>query len=142
MQMTTSSSYLIIIPTFLLLITIIPSAIISQQTPPPPPPPSPESNYCNGIFITCLYTSGSILKPTQPKNQPYRFESTLTILNNGAEDLKSWRVFVGFQHSEEAWVSAALTHESPSSLILVLSNSSLPVPTSDSSATATTAHSS
>jgi hypothetical protein len=40
------------------------------------------------------------LKPTEPKKQPYRFESTLTVLNNGAEDLKSWQVYVGFQHSE------------------------------------------
>ncbi|KAM7510697.1 hypothetical protein LguiB_009572 [Lonicera macranthoides] len=30
----------------------------------------------------------------------YRFESSLTILNNGLDELKSFRVFVGFQHDE------------------------------------------
>ncbi|KAM7519736.1 hypothetical protein LguiB_018698 [Lonicera macranthoides] len=30
----------------------------------------------------------------------YRFESSLTILNNGLNELKSFRVFVGFQHDE------------------------------------------
>lgn len=29
-----------------------------------------------------------------------RFESTLTVQNNGLEELKSWKVFVGFQHDE------------------------------------------
>ncbi|KAK2993520.1 hypothetical protein RJ640_025530 [Escallonia rubra] len=37
---------------------------------------------------------------SDPKAQPYRFESTLIVLNNGLEELKSWRVFVGFQHDE------------------------------------------
>ncbi|KAK2988819.1 hypothetical protein RJ640_022530 [Escallonia rubra] len=37
---------------------------------------------------------------SDPKAQPYRFESTLTMLNNGLEELKSWQVFVGFQHDE------------------------------------------
>ncbi|XP_016206698.1 COBRA-like protein 7 [Arachis ipaensis] len=32
--------------------------------------------------------------------QPYRFKSTLTVLNNGLNDLKSWKVFVKFQHNE------------------------------------------
>ncbi|XLR27492.1 hypothetical protein HN51_040772 [Arachis hypogaea] len=34
------------------------------------------------------------------KRQPYRFKSTLTVLNNGLNDLKSWKVFVKFQHNE------------------------------------------
>lgn len=37
---------------------------------------------------------------TDPTEQPYRFESLLTVLNNGLVDLKSWQVFVGFQHNE------------------------------------------
>ncbi|XLR66309.1 hypothetical protein S83_016981, partial [Arachis hypogaea] len=32
--------------------------------------------------------------------QPYWFESTLIVLNNGLDDLKSWKVFVKFQHNE------------------------------------------
>lgn len=37
---------------------------------------------------------------SDPTRQPYRFESVLTVLNNGIVDLKSWRVFVGFKHDE------------------------------------------
>ncbi|KAK2981671.1 hypothetical protein RJ640_022731, partial [Escallonia rubra] len=37
---------------------------------------------------------------SDPKAQPYRFESTLIVLNNGLEELKSWRVFGRFQHDE------------------------------------------
>ncbi|KAK2985185.1 hypothetical protein RJ640_010474 [Escallonia rubra] len=40
------------------------------------------------------------IRRSDPKAQPYRFESTLTVLNNGLEELKSWRIFVGFQHDE------------------------------------------
>ncbi|KAL9272170.1 COBRA-like protein [Drosera capensis] len=61
------------------------------------------SDTCNGIFISYAYKSGEILPPhltSVPARQPYRFESTLTILNNGADELQSWRVFVGFQHDE------------------------------------------
>lgn len=44
-----------------------------------------------------------MLPPTvksDPTKQPYRFESVLTVLNNGLVELKSWAVFVGFQHDE------------------------------------------
>ncbi|KAI3683943.1 hypothetical protein L1987_84459 [Smallanthus sonchifolius] len=68
--------------------------------PPPAPAPPPASDSCNGVFLSYTYTTGSMLPPDQPSNQPYRFESTLRILNNAAEELKSWRVFVGFQHDE------------------------------------------
>ncbi|KAK7246334.1 hypothetical protein RIF29_41200 [Crotalaria pallida] len=57
---------------------------------------------CNGIFLSYTYTGGHRLPPnvSHAKDQPYRFESTLTVLNNGPEELKSWRVYVGFQHNE------------------------------------------
>ncbi|KAJ1407706.1 COBRA, plant [Sesbania bispinosa] len=57
---------------------------------------------CNGIFLSYAYTGGARLPPniSDPAQQPYRFESRLTVLNNGLEELKSWRVFVGFQHNE------------------------------------------
>ncbi|VFQ71641.1 unnamed protein product [Cuscuta campestris] len=61
--------------------------------------PTPADD-CNGIFWQYVFTSGSILKPTLKAHQPYRFESTLSIINNGPDELKSWRVFVGFQHDE------------------------------------------
>ncbi|KAF5752165.1 COBRA-like protein-7 precursor [Tripterygium wilfordii] len=68
--------------------------------------PSSPADACNGVFVSYTYESGSRLPPVNPRNQAYRFESTLTVLNNGLEDLKAWRVFVGFQH-EEFLVSAS-----------------------------------
>ncbi|KAK6930221.1 COBRA, plant [Dillenia turbinata] len=63
---------------------------------------SPSSEVCNGIFVSYAYTSGSKIKPTESDStkQPYRFESTLTVINNDDEELQSWKVFVGFQHNE------------------------------------------
>ncbi|XVE65557.1 hypothetical protein DITRI_Ditri08aG0009300 [Diplodiscus trichospermus] len=62
--------------------------------------PSPAADSCNGIFLSYAHSSGTKLKPTDPTHQPYRFESVLTVLNNGDEELKSWRVFVGFKNYE------------------------------------------
>lgn len=84
-----------LITTVLLLLTTITTA-----QPPSAPAPPPISDSCNGIFLSYTYTSGSKLPPDNPTNQAYKFESTLTILNNGDTELKSWRVFIGFQHDE------------------------------------------
>lgn len=81
-----------------LLFTAIPFTI--SQTPATPEAPSPAADACNGVFLSYSYVSGSKLPPDNPKRQAYRFESTLTVLNNGLEELKSWKVFVGFQHDE------------------------------------------
>ncbi|XP_061349206.1 COBRA-like protein 7 [Gastrolobium bilobum] len=61
-----------------------------------------EAQSCNGILLSYAYTGGVRLPPnvSDTTQQPYRFESTLTVLNNGLDDLKSWKVFVGFQHDE------------------------------------------
>ncbi|KVH99800.1 COBRA-like protein 7 [Cynara cardunculus var. scolymus] len=88
-----ASTFSLIFATLLLLTTIT-----TAQTPSAPPPPASDS--CNGIFLSYTYTSGSQLPPERTSNQPYRFESTLRVLNNADEELKSWRVFVGFQHDE------------------------------------------
>ncbi|KAG8480675.1 hypothetical protein CXB51_025224 [Gossypium anomalum] len=53
--------------------------------------PSPAADSCNGIFLSYAYSSGTKLKPTDPTHQPYRFESVLMVLNNGDEELKSWK---------------------------------------------------
>ena len=64
-------------------------------------PPTTTSNACNGVFLSYAYTGGHQIPPTlDPKNQPYRFESSVTLLNNGLHELKSWKVFLGFQHNE------------------------------------------
>ncbi|XP_009114205.1 COBRA-like protein 8 [Brassica rapa] len=69
-------------------------------TPPSPPPISPDAVLCNGIFVSYTYSTGTQIKPNDTKSQPYRFESVITVLNNGRDELKSWLVFVGFAHKE------------------------------------------
>lgn len=83
----------------LIIFTIFPLTF-SQSTEEAPPP---ASDLCNGVFLSYSYTTGARLTPTlksDPSRQPYRFESMLTVLNNGLDELKSWIVFVGFQHNE------------------------------------------
>lgn len=86
---------LLIFPPLILLISLPVS--ISQTS-------SNNARDCNGIFITYIYDSGFPLPPNvsayDPNNQAYNFRSNLTILNNSPDELKSWRVFVGFQHRE------------------------------------------
>ncbi|XP_022760636.1 COBRA-like protein 7 [Durio zibethinus] len=79
-----------------LLFTLLPLSLSQNVTEAP----SPAADSCNGIFLSYAYSSGTKLKPTDPAHQPYRFESVLTVLNNGDEKLKSWRVFVGFKNDE------------------------------------------
>lgn len=83
-----------------LIFSTIPFSL-SQPTDPAPAPAS-ASDSCNGIFLSYSFNQGTKLPPnlTVLTRQPYRFESTLSILNNGLQELKSWRVFVGFQHDE------------------------------------------
>lgn len=81
---------------FFLLFTVLPSAISQSNTAAP----APAASDCNGIFLSYLYEGGTQLKPTDPTHQPYRFESTLSIQNNGLDELKSWKVFVGFKNDE------------------------------------------
>ncbi|KAG5105353.1 hypothetical protein JHK82_042323 [Glycine max] len=82
---------------FLIIIIVV---IIFSAAPSVSQPQAVGS--CNGILLSYVYTGGSWLPPnvSDPTEQPYRFSSMLTVLNNGLEELKSWRVFLGFQHGE------------------------------------------
>ncbi|XP_051127679.1 COBRA-like protein 7 [Andrographis paniculata] len=76
--------------------------VIEAQSQPQPPPP-PPSDACNGIFLSYTYSTGKAVPPilkSDPSRQAYRFESAFSIVNNDRDELKSWRVFVGFQHDE------------------------------------------
>ncbi|XP_050215759.1 COBRA-like protein 7 [Mercurialis annua] len=86
----------------LIILLTIPFTISQSNTtkPAPVPPPPPPGSTCNGIFLSYQYEKGTQLKPTVPTHQPYRFESTLTVSNNGLDALKSWKVFVGFKNDE------------------------------------------
>lgn len=82
----------------LLILTILHTISLSQAQAPQNSP-----NQCNEILVTYTYVSGYPVPPMVPSNltqQAYRFQSTLTVLNNGLQELPSWRVFVGFKHNE------------------------------------------
>lgn len=89
------------VTTFFSLFLLITAAVqVAGQKSPVAEAPAPASDDCNGIFLQYVFTSGSKIKPTLKSRQPYKFQSILTIINNGLDELKSWRVFVGFQHDE------------------------------------------
>ncbi|XP_077214737.1 COBRA-like protein 7 [Tasmannia lanceolata] len=83
------------LPIFLLFSFIFLPFSISQA-------PSPSADACNGVYLTYLYQQGTKIHPflSNPNLQPYSFKSTATILNTGAQDLMSWKMFIGFQHDE------------------------------------------
>ncbi|VYS62869.1 unnamed protein product [Arabidopsis thaliana] len=93
------------IPRLLLLSLLIISILLGSSqsdantTNPSPSPPS-DSDLCNGVFVSYTHTKGSKIPPNDTANQPYRFESVITVLNHGRDELKSWRVFVKFAHRE------------------------------------------
>ncbi|KAL5996282.1 hypothetical protein ACLOJK_026356 [Asimina triloba] len=64
--------------------------------------PSPAADACDGIFLSYKFESRQRIHPylSNDNLQPYSFRSTATILNAGAEDLKSWNFFVGFRRGE------------------------------------------
>ncbi|XXG84357.1 hypothetical protein AAC387_Pa10g1888 [Persea americana] len=67
-----------------------------------PQAPAPAADACNGIFLTYTFDQRTRIHPflSDSSLQPYSFQSTATILNAGAEELKSWNFFIGFQHGE------------------------------------------
>ncbi|GMN63431.1 hypothetical protein TIFTF001_032509 [Ficus carica] len=89
---------------FFLLFTLPQLSSSQTTTVADAPSPSPASDSCNGVFLSYAHTAGHKVAPdltkSDPTNQGYRFESTLTVLNNGLDDVKSWRAFVGFRHRE------------------------------------------
>lgn len=89
--------------TFILFLCFLLFSLVFSQIGAQPTAPSPSSDACDGVFLSYVYTSGHKIAPDLKSNstrQPYRFQSMLSVLNNGLQELKSWRVFVGFQHNE------------------------------------------
>ncbi|KAL3643395.1 hypothetical protein CASFOL_014210 [Castilleja foliolosa] len=71
----------------------------STATPATPPK---EIEQCNGIFISYNFQGREKEYPfvKNVSAQAWSFQAMVTVLNTGAEELKSWQVFVGFQHRE------------------------------------------
>ncbi|KAE8680203.1 COBRA-like protein 10 [Hibiscus syriacus] len=71
-----------------------------EETKAPAPPP--EMDNCNGVFLSYSFTSRTKAVPLL-KNvsaQPWTFNSMATIVNAGTEEVKGWKMFIGFQHKE------------------------------------------
>ncbi|RWR93429.1 COBRA-like protein 10 [Cinnamomum micranthum f. kanehirae] len=66
------------------------------------PAPPPALDNCNGVFLMYAFTSREKEYP-HVKNasaQAYAFKATATILNAGSQELKAWKMFIGFQYDE------------------------------------------
>ncbi|XP_031485053.1 COBRA-like protein 10 [Nymphaea colorata] len=63
---------------------------------------SPAESNCNGIYLSYAfgYRQKEFPHVKNATAQAYAFQATATILNAGTEELKSWKIFIGFQHEE------------------------------------------
>ncbi|OMP04464.1 Glycosyl-phosphatidyl inositol-anchored, plant [Corchorus olitorius] len=64
--------------------------------------PPPGQDNCNGVFMSYAFTSRNRELP-HVKNvtaQSWAFKSIATIINSGTEEVKGWKMFVGFHHRE------------------------------------------
>ncbi|KAE8733577.1 COBRA-like protein 10 [Hibiscus syriacus] len=67
-----------------------------------PASPPPAQTNCNGVFLTYAFVE-RIKELPHVKNasaQSWAFKSTATIVNTGLEEVKGWKIFIGFQHRE------------------------------------------
>ncbi|XP_024027430.1 COBRA-like protein 10 [Morus notabilis] len=64
--------------------------------------PPPEVQDCNGIFLSYTFIS-RVKELPHVKNvsaQAWAFKAEAAVLNAGKDELKAWKMFVGFQHDE------------------------------------------
>lgn len=66
----------------------------------PAPPPALEN--CNGIFLSYAFISREKEYPhlKNASAQAYAFKATASIFNAGSQELKAWKMYIGFQHDE------------------------------------------
>lgn len=66
------------------------------------PAPPPAYDACNGVFLsyTFLYREKELPHVKNVTAQSWAFKSIASILNAGTEELKAWKIFIGFQHRE------------------------------------------
>ncbi|XP_073005777.1 COBRA-like protein 10 [Typha latifolia] len=85
------------------LVSVLSSAAVrAQDYDDDGTPATPAQDSCIGVFLTYTFIERSKEYP-HVKNataQAYAFKSTATVLNTMSVDLKSWNIFIGFQHDE------------------------------------------
>ncbi|KAL2496178.1 COBRA-like protein 10 [Forsythia ovata] len=67
-----------------------------------PEAPLPEQEHCNGIFVSYNFMGREKVYPLV-KNisaQGWSFKAMATVLNAGSNELKSWKIYIGFWHNE------------------------------------------
>ncbi|KAL6999366.1 hypothetical protein U1Q18_000528 [Sarracenia purpurea var. burkii] len=64
--------------------------------------PPPELSNCDGIYVVYTFSSREKEYPfvKNASAQAWAFRSQLLVLNAGVDELKSWKVYVGFQYNE------------------------------------------
>ncbi|RAL40976.1 hypothetical protein DM860_008674 [Cuscuta australis] len=67
-----------------------------------PASPPPEQQRCDSIYVAYNFLGREKIYPlvTNTSAQAWAFKATLSVLNAGARELKSWKVLVGFQYNE------------------------------------------
>ncbi|XP_073126976.1 COBRA-like protein 10 [Henckelia pumila] len=73
----------------------------AQDFDTPETPPAEQEN-CDGIFVSYTFMGREKEYPfvKNVSAQAWSFNAMLSVLNAGARELKSWKVFVGFQYRE------------------------------------------
>lgn len=97
-----AASYYIIRLLFLCLLSFHVCHGQDYDNPVAPPPPDRELDSCDGIFLT--YTLQERVKEyPHVKNvskQAWAFKAEASLMNVGDEELKGWKIYIGFQHRE------------------------------------------
>ncbi|XP_058071371.1 COBRA-like protein 10 [Magnolia sinica] len=64
--------------------------------------PPPALNNCNGVFLSYAFNSREKEFPfvKNATAQAYAFQASVMILNASPNDLKAWKIFIGFQYDE------------------------------------------
>lgn len=87
---------------FFFVFTLLPLSLAQDDSDIVDSPPPPGLDTCNGVYISYTY-NGRTKEFPHVKNasaQAYAFKASATVLNAMTEDLKEWKLFVGFQHKE------------------------------------------
>ncbi|RZC61130.1 hypothetical protein C5167_022875 [Papaver somniferum] len=89
-------------PHILIVLSFLSIIQVSDHSKTEPETPPLLSDSCNGVFLSYTPTLGRKLKPTTEnlEEQAYKFKSRAKIVNNGLDELKSWKMYIGFQSGE------------------------------------------